>query len=757
MPCTDIVEALSRRLAAEWRGTRIVYVRREVHPDPEPGPGLEEAGLHPSVAEALRRRGIERLYRFQWEAYRSIRGGRDTVIVSGTGTGKTEAFLLPILQEVMEEPGPGVKALVVYPTKALARDQLSRINSLIPGMLGLYAAVYDGDTPEQERRRISQHPPQILVTNPDMIHVGLVYSKRFRRLISTARYVVLDEAHVYEGALGSHVKAVLERLEHFLPRRPVYVASGATIGNPEELGELLFGSRPRVVKGPEWRRGEACHVLVSTGGYSRWSLAAYLAYRLNTLGLRVLVFTDSQQMAEVVARIARRSYGLPLEVHRAGLRPEERRRIEEGLRRGEVPGVAATPTLELGIDIGVLDAIVMAAPPPSYTKYLQRAGRAGRRGRPGIIVTLLGDDPIDTYYERRPAEFFERGLTPTLFEPDNEEILRIHAVAMLLERVWVLPDRLPERWRRIFEKLVKEGLARRRGRYIVADRREAYRLFKEHSSIRGAGPQVQIVDEGTGRVIGSRELPLALYDLHPDAVYLHGGRVYRVLSLDPRRLEARVARIADDHPFYTRPLYTVDVAEVSVLEKRVADGIPVAYVDAGLHISVDGYMLYSLGGEKPLEKVLFPEPVTWSYRTRALIAVYPVLRDLGPLRYMEAIHALEHTVISAARIVAGAGMTDLGGISYPSGHVVIYDSTPGGSGLARLLYRRLEEAHRVAREILAQCSCEDGCPRCVYSPYCGNNNRVLSRTAALRLVETVLRGVAAPEAEVEEPLGAPVA
>ncbi|RLF08853.1 MAG: DEAD/DEAH box helicase, partial [Thermoprotei archaeon] len=405
---------------------------------------------------------------------------------------------------------------------------------------------------------------------------------------------------------------------------------------------------------------------------------------------------------------------------------------------------AATPTLELGIDVGFLDAVVMASPPPSYTKYLQRAGRAGRRGGVGYVFTVLGDDPIDAYYETRPHEFFSQGPSPIVFEPGNEEVLKLHVLALALQRGWLRLRDLPEDWRRAAEALEAEGLLVVRGARLYASR-EAWRLVKERG-LRGAGPEVTVYLEG--RPIGYRELPMALHDLHPEAIYLHRGSVYEVVALDLKKLRAEV-RPVGDVPYYTRPLYEVHVEELSVQERRLVDGIEAAYGRGRVLKQVVGYATYSIYASergRPESLKYFDEPFSWSYETRLLVARYADCVDI------EAAHALEHALIHAARPVAGAGLTDLGGVSYPDGHVVVYDSTPGGSGLAKLVYQRLERAHRVAYEILSGCSCQDGCPRCIYDPFCGNNNRALSRRKALTLLSGVLaRG--APGARVEEPTG----
>jgi DEAD/DEAH box helicase domain-containing protein len=460
---------ISRRLEDTWRGSgvHIHHVHVEESSDPEPGPSIDDVpGLPDSLREALRRRGVERLYKFQWEAIRKIMDGRNTVIVAGTGTGKTEAFLIPILARIAVEKPRRPSTILAYPTKALARDQLGRLNDLL-GYGEYSAAVYDGDTPRRTRQRIAASPPDILVSNPDMIHVGLVLSPAIRRFVRTAQYLVLDELHVYEGVLGAHVRAVIERIKRLrggIP--PVMIGSSATIGNPKQHAETLFGVDVDVVEGPKRRRGQALHVMVSAGRLSRWTVAAGLAAILVRNGLKTLVFADSQQMAELIARIARKSYGVNLMVHRAGLPMEERRLVEYRLQSGEAEGVVATPTLELGIDIGFLDAVVMATMPPSYAKYLQRAGRAGRRGRKGYVFTILADDPIDAYYERYPQRYYGQEIPPTYIEPDNEEVLKIHVLALLLTHGRIKIGELSKSWFHVARRLAERGYVVIMGNYI---------------------------------------------------------------------------------------------------------------------------------------------------------------------------------------------------------------------------------------------------------------------------------------------------
>ena len=365
-----LVDRVRRAVAA--KGGRVIHEHDEVQGDPAPGPSIDEVDLPHSLRESLRARGVERLYGFQWEAIRLVEAGKDVVLVAGTGTGKTEAFLIPLLKRGLKSVG-SVSSILVYPTKALARDQARRLSSIMSGT-GVSFAVLDGDTPREERRKIYENPPAILITNPDMIHVGLAMSRDFRELVSSAETVVLDELHVYQGVFGAHAKWLLYRLQDATGSDLQFVGAGATIGNPEQLGSQLFSREVTVVQGPRRRRGQAAHLFIDYGNNSRWTFTSYLVSALVRSDLKVLAFTDSQQMAELVARIARRSFGVEVGVHRAGLPAEHRRRVERDFAEGRLRAVVATSTLELGIDIGDLDAVVMATLPKSFSSYLQRAG-----------------------------------------------------------------------------------------------------------------------------------------------------------------------------------------------------------------------------------------------------------------------------------------------------------------------------------------------------------------------------------------------
>jgi DEAD/DEAH box helicase domain-containing protein len=719
-------------------GSRILYKELETYTTVPDGPAIDEVGLPDALTKVLKSRGLTRLYKFQYEALNLIRSGKNLMIVSGTGTGKTEAFLIPIMEKIVNEykfeERPSV--LLIYPTKALARDQLLRVKMLAEGGLGIRVSVLDGDTPRNERIKIYADPPHILITNPDMLHVGMAFSDPFKRLISKANIVVLDEVHVYKGVFGSHVRWILYRLKTLVRKPLMFIGSGATIGNPEELGRVLFDDEVNVIEGPR-RRGSALHLLVDQGRVSRWTLAAAIIAHFVKKGKKVLGFVDSQQMAELVARIAMKSFGIKVGVHRAGLLPEDRRRVEEAFWSGKISAVISTPTLELGIDIGDLDVVVMPHLPRSFASYIQRAGRVGRREKLGIVITILGEDPIEAYFSRRPDEFFRQEVDPSYIEPYNTEVLKIHLAAMTLDRGVIKLSEIPESLHKYLKELEKLGVIKKLGDKIYPKWENIRSYLSSHGNLRSTGPQVKIYENN--KLIGYREMPLALYDLYPGAIYYHGGRSYVSIKLDLDTMKAHLRPLGAQINMYTRPLYTVDLVDIVPVDKREAGPLTLVYGDIKVLISVEGYIMRDESSGASLGEVRYEKPLMWSYWTKGVMTRYPSAGIESLTKLISGYHALEHVLISASKPVVGASDTDLGGISYPTGHIIIYDSSPGGHGASRLIFERYEKIEDIALKILGGCTCEDGCPKCVYSPYCGSGNRFLSRRSALRILSYTLQ------------------
>ncbi len=736
---------------ARDRARKIVYVHVEEPRLPEWGCSVDVLPVPEPVKNSLKAAGITRLYRFQEQAIKTILSGKDTLILAGTGMGKTEAFLVPILSKVVENPFGGVKALLIYPTKALARDQLKRILKLTSTIFGARVAVLDGDTPEKERRRIYSNPPPILITNPDMIHVSLQLSQEFKHLISTVEYVVLDDVHVYNGVLGAHVAYVLRRLRRVLKEEPLFIGSSATIGNPESFAKKFFGKEVEVIRAGESKKSRVTHVLVKPFGRSKYVEALALLKVSLEKGKKTLIFADSHRAVESLKRYANR-YRVPLKVHRAGISPSERAKIEELFRKGILRALAATPTLEVGIDIGDLDVVILLNIPPTYTRYVQRTGRCGRRGQEAYVFTILGDDPISGYYENNPGDFFRREYDPMAIDLSNEEIVKTHLLAMARDQPYKPTDLTPLE-RQILAKLLVEGLVRVNN--YVKLTRKGLKYLRKRMSLRGTGDVVEIVDSRTGRAIGSRELPMAIRELHPGAIYMHGGELFRVIEYKEKEKKAFVEKIPVDIELTTYPLYYSEPSEEKVLSEKRVYNTPVAYGELTVRQVVWGYVEKNFfTGEMLSEKVLDNE-VSYLFKSKGIYLWIPPNPSWNIFQNAEAFHAIEHALITAAELLVGASPTDLAGISFPSGHIYIYDSHAGGSGISYLLYERLEEAFKRAYNLVKKCKCEDGCPRCIFSPYCGNNNKILSRKKALQVLETIIYKPRVIEV-IEERYGKPI-
>lgn len=712
-------------------GHRVIHIKAEEAAEPRPGPPVEELVRSEELVRALKKRGIHHFYEFQAEAIQLINKGRNVLVVAGTGSGKTEAFLVPILDRMLT--GSQELAVLVYPTKALARDQIERVESFTSEIFGFRVATYDGDTPEKERELIFQYPPRLLVTNPDMLHLSIRQSQRFRDLVRHAGCVILDDAHVYSGVFGSHVYYVLKRLRRVAERTLQLIAATATIGNPQEFAYRLLGEDAVIVVAEPARRAPVYHVMLEPTARSRTAEVLTLLKRLSERGLRTLVFVDSHRLAESLSILAARE-GIRAAVHRAGLLPEERKKVEEKLRRGELDAVVATPTLELGIDIGDLDAVIMYGVPPTFSKYLQRAGRVGRRRRAGYVFLVLGNDPISSYYGRHPEEFYEQSPDPVFLEPRNEEVAKVHLLSMSLDSPLRLEE-LDAFERNVALRLISEGLFRLHGGYLQPTKR-GLTFLRDRDNIRGVGEQVRIVTDA-GKLIGYRELPQAIKELFPGAVYLHGGRTYLSIKLEGRKAVVKPVPTKTP-PVVTSPLYYTMPSEEEVLAERAMCGIPVRYVTLTVQDVVYGYVVKSFPEGQVISQRLLGRELSYSFRTKGILIEFPPRSEWSELQNAEAFHAVEHALIYAAQMVVGASPTDLGGVSFPSGHVFIYDAFPGGSGVSARLFAELEKAVARAFDITSKCTCEDGCPRCIFSPYCGNNNKILSRRRAAEVLGEVL-------------------
>ncbi len=715
-------------------GIEVVNHRTFEEEDPPEGRKTEELDIHPKLRKYLEKRNIKRLYAFQEKALDLILNGKNVVIEAPTGTGKTEAFTLPVVEAILR--GKKKRALFLYPTKALARDQLQKL-LLIEELTGVRFRVFDGDTPKEERERIYREKPEILISNPDTVHLHLTMPwSEFGELIKSIDFLVIDEVHTYTGVLGSHLHYIIARLKRFTEFQ--IIGSSATLPNAREFGEMLFGERVEVVRG-KGRKSRVHFAMLYPLARSEISLILEILKILK--GKSTIVFANTHRMAELITRAAKKS-GLKVEIHRAGLPMSKRRDVEERFRRGEIKAVVATPTLELGIDIGRVGAVVSNL--VDFSRLVQRLGRAGRRGEESIALLILrANEPISEYFRRHPKEYFSE-LQPCYIEPKNEIVAKIQLLASALDKP--LAEEEFSELEDLKAEVIEERLAVKSGRFLFA-LPQARKIV--HRGIRGIGEAVRI--KLKGRVIGERSLPIALRELFPGAVYLHGGESYRSLSLD---LAGKVAEVEPfDEDIKTEALRYTMPEIVEVVEKRLAFSSEIMYCRLRITEVVHGYVEKDLFSSRKIREVELDNPLEYSYPTYGFVfrAPQPETGDTAG-----SFHALEHVLIEGSNLLLGGGSAEIGGVSLgESGMVFIYDGSPGGNGLAKLLYSRFESACRRAVKILEECPCkrEDGCPKCTYSYRCGNNNKPLHKRGALSSLQKIVKGVATQVGEFIPEMG----
>ena len=736
------------------RGEQLVTTAREGARPGEPVSVPED--LHPSLREALDEAGIEALWSHQGEALEAAREG-SVMVTSGTASGKSLAFNLPVLDTLAHDPR--ARALYLYPTKALAQDQARKLSAL--GARFLRHAIYDGDTPREERRAIRRRS-NLILTNPDMLHVGVLPNHRsWGDVLANLAWVVVDEAHVYRGVFGSHVANVLRRLRRLALAygcRPRFVLTSATIANPDDLAERLTGLGVRLVDGDGAPRAERRIAMWnpplvderSGARASALSEAAGLLAQLVEQEVRTICFLNSRRGVELIQRFTRlrlEDAGRPdlaqrIAPYRAGYTPSQRREIEARLAEGDLLAVVATNALELGIDVGDLDAAVCVTFPGTVASLRQMWGRAGRRST-GLALYVAGDDALDQFFCRHPDEFLDRPVEQAILDHESEEIHMAHLAAAAYE----LPlsgedaDALGPRWEAYAERLVKLGRLRERGgRYLP--RGPGYPASE--IALRSASPDsVSIVEARGGEVLGSVEAARAHSAVHPGAVYLHLGGSYEVQDLDLRERRAIVKPFEGD--WYTQPKKESETYIERVRDNREVGGVALSFGIVSVTEQVIAYQKKRIVDHEVLDLLTVDLPEQ-EFVTQALWYELPdrLLRDEFPLEALQgALHAAEHGQIAVLPLLAMCDRWDIGGLSTAFHHqtgrptIFIYDGHPGGVGITRLGFKLFEKLVADALRLISECPCESGCPSCVQSPKCGNLNEPLNKRGAVELLTRI--------------------
>lgn len=751
----DAVDALDAITADPELFERTVY--RTNLPERAARTAAVHDTFHPDVLARLSARGLSELYTHQAQAIDHLRAGTSVVVATGTASGKSLCYQLPIVDAAVR--GSTDTALLLFPTKALAQDQLRSLRSwLVPG---LRAVTYDGDTPPDDRSWARKNAT-VLLTNPEMVHQGLLpYHQRWSTFFMRLRLVVVDELHATRGIFGSHVANLLRRLRRVCAHYgsdPTFLFASATIGNPAELASTMLGAPVALVDddgSPQAERGFAFWqrplLDATTGARASANIeTAELLSRFVAAGHPTLAFTRSRRSAELVAGHARRlvadraPHAVPrIAAYRAGYLPEERRALEQRLTSGDLLGIAATNALELGIDVGGLDAVVLNGFPGTLASLRQQVGRAGRSGQRAAAVLVAGDDQLDQWYAAHPDELFTRTAEAAVVNPGNPFVVRPHVACAAHElpitpedSVW-FGDGLDDAVR----DLVQDDLLKpRAGKMYWAGRQAPAPTvgLRNGSTAEFTLVSTEVDQPIIGTVDGARIYSVA----HPGALYLHQGRQWRVESLDVTAREARL-RAADDVDEYTQAREDTAIEIAETLD-RAPCGAGRAWV--GMVEVTNQVVAYqrtrASTGEKieivPLDvppRTLTTQAIWYTVTPEALAAV-----GIPPPQIIGAVHAAEHALIGMLPLFAICDRWDVGGVSmamhpttgFPT--IFIFDGYPGGAGIAPLAFRDLESHVRSTAELVAACPCDAGCPSCVQSPKCGNWNEHLDKDAALGLL-----------------------
>jgi len=726
--------------------------------------GELDVPLQQSLMSSLNQLNLLPLYWHQAAAINAVEAGSNVIVATSSASGKTLCYNLPVLDQMLQHKES--RALYLFPTKALAQDQLRTLIHLISTLnTDINHATFDGDTPYEQRPEIKRST-HILLSNPDMLHLGILPNhQQWARFFSRLMYVVIDEAHVYRGVFGSHLANVIRRLRRICAHygsEPQFILCSATIANPKDHAEKITGMPCRAIDRDGSPHGSKEFVfwnppVIDENNAVRRSAnteATFISTELISRGIRTLTFARTRRLAELIYIYIHNNLSEidpdlagRIKSYRAGYLPEDRRSIERDLFSGRLLGTVSTNALELGIDIGSLDATVLTGYPGSISSTWQQAGRSGRRQETSISFLIGIDNPLDQYFMHHPDVFFEKTFENALTNQGNPHILGPH----LLCAAWELP--LRERDSRYFgnrfteavDNLIAAGLMRKRARgwhlapqidypaqdvslrsssadhYVLVDTSKDYELL-------------EIIDAAT-----------AFFQIHTGAIYLHQGETYLIERLDLENKNAYA--VPTQVPYYTQPKDLTDISINRTLMSKHTNGIDVFLGEVEVTTQVLGFkkkriMSEELIGEEPLDLPLqvFTTVSLWFDLPPDMQA----LLALKGLDYAGGLHATEHAAISLLPLFALCDRNDIGGLSttlHPDTgkpQIFIYDAYPGGIGIAEKGFELVDQLWEATLQVINDCPCMEGCPSCIQSPKCGNNNQPLDKEAAKSILRSLL-------------------
>ncbi len=705
------------------------------------------------LEEALKQMGIDGLYQHQASATDAVRRGENVIVSTPTASGKSLIYNLPVFEQIMRAPDS--TALYLFPLKALAQDQLRAIQelaSMLPEELVPAAAIYDGDTTAYKRKKLRDKPPNILISNPDMLHLSMLgYHSAWSGFFARLTHVILDEVHTYRGVFGSHMAWVLRRLKRicaYYGSRPRFILSSATVANPDELARDLLGEEATVISESGAPRAKRNFIFLNPLDSAATAASQLIEASLKR-GLRTIVYTQSRKLTELVSIWTQQRLGKlsnKLTSYRAGYLPEERREIEARLSGGSLLGVIATSALELGIDIGDLDICILVGYPGTVMTTWQRGGRVGRKQNESLIILIALEDGLDQHFMRNPKDFFSREVEATVLNPSNKTIVKRHLICAAAEQPIKTDELLVQdaAVREVVNELVEEAslLLTADENYWVGSRKYPHREV----DLRGTGQTFVIRNNTDGSRLGEIDFMRCFKECHPGAVYLHRGKTWLITDLD---LETReVTAVRKNVNYFTRTMGNKTTEILKTYHSVEMYNFRVSFGYLRVTDTVSGFQRRLVTGQKliSMEQLDLPPLV---FETEGLWIEIPeaVQKRIESEQYhfMGGIHALEHGAISIFPLLVLCDRNDVGGIAHPfheqlsKAAVFIYDGYPGGVGLARKAYEKIEELLHLTQKTISGCPCEFGCPSCVHSPKCGSGNRPIDKQSALEILSALLK------------------
>ncbi len=714
--------------------------------------------LSPSLPEPLRQflknQGITALYEHQCEAITAIRQGKHLILTTPTASGKSLAFQLPILERFIQQPNS--TALFLYPTKALTQDQWQSLKQIEKGSgIPIHAYVYDGDTPKEQREAIRRQA-RIILTNPYMLHYSITaHHGVWKRFLSRLQFVLLDESHHYRGVFGAHVAMVLRRLRilfRYYGVSPQFILVSATLANPKAFAAQLTGlssdafvciqrsGAPQgkkyfILYNPYTKEANTLSTLQESEVLLKWLLKQ---------GIQTLCFTRTRRAAELIYKRLKEALEEKepellnkIAVYRGGYMPQDRRRIEQQLKNGKISATIATNALELGIDIGSLDCVIMAGYPGTMLSTWQQAGRAGRKQQEAFIFLIAQEDMLDQFFMRHPKQFFQR--------PYEHAILAIHNPYILEKHLSCAAQESPLDEKTILTyfgeeglRVAKEKLKLHAGRFF-AKTSDPHRAFY----FGGIGErQYKLYIQGKRECLETLDEIHAFSEAHPGAVYLHQGNTYVVKDLDLEQLT--ITAVQKETDYYTQALWDVSIENLRVKKEKVIKLLRCYWGNVKVSHRYWGYIKRLHAGTTLQEPLSLPEI---TFETQALWITFPayLIEEFRKkaLFLEEGLHGLEHALIGLMPFHVLCDRQDLGGLSirfHPETYlptVFIYDGHEGGIGLSEKAFEIIQKLLDLTYQLVHSCACLKGCPSCIYSPKCGNNNRYLDKRATLEVLAFV--------------------